>query len=79
MRIAHITVLNDGMTRSGAEQLWDKIEKFASYSFCAAHATEYSLISYWTMWVRTYYPAEYFAACLSILMSPRCNHRMSLC
>ena len=67
MKIKNITVLNDGMTQSGAEQLWDKIEKFASYSFCAAHATEYSLISYWTMWVRTYYPAEYFAACLSIV------------
>lgn len=67
MKIINVTVLNDGMTQSGAEALWDKIEKFASYSFCAAHATEYSLISYWTMWVRTYYPAEYFAACLSIV------------
>lgn len=49
-----------------AERLFDKIESFAGYGFNKSHAVEYSIISLWTMWVRVRYPAEYFAACLSI-------------
>lgn len=59
--------VKNGMEQSKAEELWGKIEKFASYSFCAAHSVEYSILSYWTCWVKTYYPAEYFAAQLSIV------------
>lgn len=59
--------VKNGMERTKAEELWGKIEKFASYSFCLAHSVEYSILSYWTCWVKTYYPAEYFAAQLSIV------------
>lgn len=55
-----------GMDKRTAEDLFDKIEAFAGYGFNRSHAVEYSIISYWTMWVRVRYPAEYFAACLSI-------------
>lgn len=54
-----------GEIESGA--IFDKIEAFAGYGFNRSHAVEYSIISYWTMWVRVRYPAEYFAACLSIV------------
>lgn len=67
MKIKSIKVLNDGMPSCAVEDLWSKIEKFASYSFCAAHATEYSIISYWSCYLRTHYPAEYFASALSII------------
>ena len=50
-----------------AETIFDKIEAFAGYGFNRSHAIEYSLISYWTMWLRVHYPAEYFAACMSIV------------
>jgi len=50
-----------------AGQLFDKIESFAGYGFNKSHSVEYSVISVWTMWVRVRYPAEYFAACLSIV------------
>ena len=56
-----------GMTESKARLLWTKIEKFASYSFNKSHSVAYSILSYWTCWVKTYYPAEYFAAQLSIV------------
>lgn len=49
-----------------AEALWDKIEVFAGYAFNLSHSVEYSLISFWTMWVKTYYPAEFYAASMSI-------------
>lgn len=56
-----------GMDAGVAGDLFDKIETFAGYGFNRSHAIEYSVISYWTMWVRVRYPAEYFAACLSIV------------
>lgn len=52
-------------------ELFDKIEAFAGYGFNKSHATAYSIVSYWTMWVRVRYPAEYFAACLSIVGDDR--------
>lgn len=55
------------MDARAAGDLFDKIEAFAGYGFNKSHATEYSVISYWTMWLRVRYPAEYFAACLSIV------------
>lgn len=56
-----------GMGAAAAGDLFDKIEAFAGYGFNRSHAVEYSVISYWTMWLRVRYPAEYFAACLSIV------------
>lgn len=56
-----------GMIESKSALLWDKIEKFASYSFNLSHACAYSVLSYWTCWLKVYYPAEYFAAQLSIV------------
>ena len=59
--------MKNGMEQDKAEELWGKIEKFAAYSFNASHSFAYSILSYWTCWVKTYYPAEYFAAQLSIV------------
>jgi len=56
-----------GLDDRTAGNIFDKIEAFAGYGFNRSHAVEYSIISYWTMWVRVRYPAEYFAACMSIV------------
>ncbi|MFW6855270.1 DNA polymerase III subunit alpha, partial [Burkholderia gladioli] len=63
---------NDGCVANGielrlAEMVFNKIEAFAGYGFNKSHACAYSLISYTTMWLRVRYPAEYFAACMSIV------------
>lgn len=60
-------VSHSGMARASADYLFTQIEQFASYSFNKSHAVEYSLISYQCMWLKQYYPAEFYAACLSIL------------
>lgn len=67
MKITSAVPLNDGMTERDASNLFDKIEAFAGYGFNRSHAVEYSIISYWCMWLRVNYPAEYFAACMSIV------------
>lgn len=60
-------MLNDGMDERQAEAMFDKIEKFAAYGFNKSHAVEYSIISYWSQWFKIHYPAEFFAAALTIL------------
>jgi DNA polymerase III subunit alpha len=60
-------VLNNGMTNYAATLLWDKIEGYAAYSFNRSHSVEYSVISYWCMWLKVNYPAEFYAAAMTII------------
>ena len=56
-----------GMREIDAEALWDKIEGFAGYAFNKSHSVEYSIISYWTMWLKVKYPVEFYAAAMSVI------------
>ena len=67
MKIVKIEKAEAGVSEHVANNLWSKIEKFAAYSFNKSHSVAYSILSYWTCYVKTYYPAEYFAAQLSIV------------
>lgn len=49
---------------SVAEKLWHDFEAHADYSFNKSHAVAYSAISYWTAWLKHYYPVEFLAAVL---------------
>jgi len=46
-----------------AEALWHDFEAHANYSFNKSHAIAYSMLSYWTAWLKYYYPIE-FMYCL---------------
>lgn len=59
------------LSEARAGSLFDKIEAFAGYGFNKSHAVEYSIISVWCCWLRVNYPAEYFAASLSIVDSDK--------
>lgn len=56
-----------GMSKFQSSLLWDKIEVFAGYAFNKSHSVEYSIISWWAMWLKTFYPAEFYAAALSVV------------
>lgn len=56
-----------GMARGRAQLLWSAIEGFAQYSFNASHSVEYTLISWVTMWLKVYYPAEFYAAAMTVI------------
>lgn len=47
-----------------AEKLWKDFEAHAGYSFNKSHAVAYSMVSYWTAWLKYYYPLEFMAAVL---------------
>ena len=55
------------LNKKQATELFDQIVSFSAYGFNKAHAVEYSVISYWDAWLRYYYPAEFYASCLSYL------------
>src|SRR6185503_11092828 len=42
-----------------------QIETFGRYGFNKSHSVAYSVLSYQTAWLKTYYPAEFMAALLS--------------
>ncbi len=48
-----------------AEQVFDHMEKFASYGFNKSHAACYGYISYQTAYLKTHYPVEFFTALIS--------------
>lgn len=56
--------VDNGYDREFAEDIWEKIEYFAEYSFNKSHATAYALIGYYQMYIRVRYPQEYWAAAL---------------
>lgn len=47
-----------------AEGLWHDFEAHAGYSFNKSHAVAYSMLSYWTAWLKEYYPIEFMTAVL---------------
>lgn len=53
-----------GMTPEIAGKLMDAITFFGSYGFNKSHATAYGVIAYWGMWLKTYYPLEFYWALL---------------
>lgn len=47
------------------EQFWNELLEFAKYAFNKSHAAAYSVLSYYTAWLKHYYPVEYMAALMS--------------
>ena len=53
------------LSKKVAEDLFDLIEKFAGYGFNKSHSAAYAMITFQTAYLKTYYPAEFFAGLLS--------------
>jgi len=45
-----------------ANELFDRIAKFAGYGFNKCHSAPYALLAYQTAWLKTHYPEEFYAA-----------------
>lgn len=53
------------ISKKASEKLWSDFEKHAGYSFNLSHAVAYSLISYWTAWLKANYPLEYMTSAIA--------------
>lgn len=54
-----------GVTRDLAMTVWGRVVSSASYAFVYAHALCYALIGWWSMWLKTHYPAPFYTAQLT--------------
>lgn len=52
------------VSADAAEKLWHTFEAHAGYSFNKSHAVAYSTLSYWTAWLKRYYPIEFMFSLL---------------
>lgn len=66
-------VFRDGAAKNDipadkADEIFNSMEAFAGYGFNKSHAAAYALLAYYTGWVKTHYPAEFFAANMTVEM-----------
>ena len=54
--------IENNISEMAATQLFDDIEGFALYSFNKSHSVAYSIVSYQTAWLKTYYKEEFYCA-----------------
>lgn len=59
------SIINKGIDKKTAEQVWDFIEPFARYGFNRAHAACYAMIAYQTAYLKAHFPADFMAALLT--------------
>lgn len=52
------------ISKEAADKLWHTFEAHAGYSFNKSHAVAYSTLSYWTAWLKRYYPIEFMYSLL---------------
>jgi len=50
-----------------ATEVWDKLYQFSSYGFNRSHAAAYSVMGYWSQWLKVNYPLEFWTASLNFV------------
>lgn len=57
--------IDNNVDEAVAEKIWSDWIEFADYGFNKSHAVSYATITFWTAALSTFYPAAFYAACLS--------------
>ncbi|MFC9993711.1 DNA polymerase III subunit alpha [Nocardia sp. NPDC127526] len=55
----------NGYSEAAITTLWEAVLPFAGYAYNKSHAAGYSLVMYWTAYLKANYPAEFMAALLT--------------
>jgi DNA polymerase-3 subunit alpha len=55
-----------GFVKEHCEELFDLIVKFAGYGFNKSHSAAYALVTFYTSYLKCYYPSEFMAALLTL-------------
>ena len=67
-----------GTPERQAADLFDLMEKFASYGFNKSHAAAYALVAYQTAYLKAHYPAAFLAATMPWRMAWSISRSSSL-
>jgi error-prone DNA polymerase len=54
-----------GIDGAGADELWEKLQGFASFGFPESHSVSFAYIVYATSWLKYHWPTEFFAGLLN--------------
>lgn len=52
------------MNEETAKQIWRRLATAGTYAFNAAHCVSYSMLAYWTMWLKVHHTTAFYAASL---------------
>jgi error-prone DNA polymerase len=55
----------NGIVDGAADEIWEKLQGFASFGFPESHSVSFAYIVYMSSWLRFHYPAEYLAGLLN--------------
>jgi DNA polymerase-3 subunit alpha len=54
-----------GCSKEEAEAIWKKLQAFSGYGFNRSHSAAYSLMAYWSQWLKLKYPLEFWTSTLN--------------
>lgn len=54
-----------GISGNAADELWEKLQGFASFGFPESHSVSFAYIVYAASWLKYHWPAEFFAGLLN--------------
>lgn len=57
--------LGNGLSAELADEIFSKLEGFASYGFCKSHAAAFAKTAYDTCYLKSHYPEEFYCALLN--------------
>jgi len=57
--------VKNGYVKEHCEELFDLIVKFAGYGFNKSHSAAYAMVTFYTSYLKKYYPTEFMAALLT--------------
>jgi len=55
-----------GLSEPIANKIWLEMCHYGSWSFNKSHSVSYTIISYWTMWLKIYYPMEFYSSIMAL-------------
>lgn len=54
-----------GLSEDEAVNIWNRLVTAGQYAFNASHCVSYSMLAYWTMWLKVKHPKAFYAASLA--------------
>ncbi len=55
----------NGVTGAAADEIWEKLQGFASFGFPESHSVSFAYIVYASAWLKYHWPTEFFAGLLN--------------